>query len=270
MGDERVQRQDQQHGHRHVEDAQRAGIRQEAAQAEAERGPQADAREADQDEHDGHPCGVHPVVGGQADRRRGGQHHHPRLRIDPLERGGFDERHRPRLGAVRLHFARRADAPREVQQVRDARGFEDRVQQRQALERFAEAEADAEHQDRDADADAEQVRHRAAETEVDAGCEQHCVVRAGRDRRDEREQHAGGQRAEGEEFHRGFSISVLDWDGGQFSDGFLYSTGTVMWMGACTGDAAWGLGVVRVVGSQKRCPQSQYVVFEYSMHRCKK
>lgn len=206
MGDERVQRQDQQHGHRHVEDAQRAGIRQEAAQAEAERGPQADAREADQDEQDGHPCGIHSIVGGQADRRRGGQHHHPRLRVDPLECGGFDERHRPRFGSVRLHFARRADAPREVQQIGDARHFEERVQQRQALERFAEAEADAEHQDRDADADAEQVRHRTAKTEVDAGREQHRVVRAGRDRRDEREQHAGGQRAEGEEFHRGFSI----------------------------------------------------------------
>ncbi len=222
MRDEGVQRQDQQHGHRHVEDAQRAGIRQEAAQAEPERGPQADAREADQDEHDGHPRGVHPVVGGQADRRCGGQHHHPRLRIDPLERGGFDERHRPRLAAMRFHFARRADAPREVQQVRDARGFEDRVEQRDALEYLAEPEADAEHQDRDADADPAQVRHGAAETEIDAGREQHRVVRAGRDRRDEREQHAGGQRAQGEEFHRGFSIRF--WTGMEVSLATVFCT----------------------------------------------
>ncbi|KGD49431.1 hypothetical protein DP43_3664 [Burkholderia pseudomallei] len=201
LREHRIERQNEQCGHREIEDTQPPRIGEEAAQPLTERRPYADARQADEDEYERHPDGVAAIVRGELDRRRGGQHHHPCFRIDPLKRDRLDERHRARFAVVSAHFARRADAPREIQQIDDACGFEQRVEDRDPLECLAEAEADRQHQDRDAGADAEHVRQRAAEAEIDARCEQHRVVRAGRDRGDEREQHARGQRAEGEIVH---------------------------------------------------------------------
>lgn len=210
LRDERVERCHQQHGHRHVEHPQAARVRQESAHALAERGPDADAGKAHEDEHHGHADRTRAVAVRELNGGGGGQHHHPGFWVDELEQGGFDERHRARLAVVGVHFARCADPPGQIEQVGDACDLQHRVEHRQPRERLAEAEAHRHHHDRDAGADADHVRQRAAEAEIDARCEQHRVVRAGRDRRDEGEQHARGQGAQGQEIHGGASSDCFD------------------------------------------------------------
>ena len=92
----RVDRQHEKQRHRHVERAHPPPLGEETLHERAEAGPQGDAWQIDRHEHrrDHEHAGSEIVL--RDESSDAAERHGPRLWIDPLKRGGFQERHRPR------------------------------------------------------------------------------------------------------------------------------------------------------------------------------
>ncbi|EEF27759.1 conserved hypothetical protein [Ricinus communis] len=202
-GQQRIQRGHQRHSHDDVEDAHRTRVLQHAAHGHAKRRPAADADDADDAKHPGQQAGV---ADAEALRQVGGQRaerHHPGLRINPLEGGGAPEAHRPRdRRLVGAHRRGVRQLPRQPEKVHRAAVFEHDLQHRHPLEHHVQPEAGRENHEREAAGDAEQVRQRAHKTVIQAGGQDHGVVRAGRDGAD------GGKGAQGQQQFGRHDLSV--------------------------------------------------------------
>ncbi|MNL19885.1 hypothetical protein D3C87_1411090 [compost metagenome] len=130
-------------------------------------------------------------------RADGADSHNPGLGIDPLERGSAQVADRFALALLTVRDRPgMGDFPRQIQQIRRADVTQHGVEHRVSLEHRAQSETDRHHQYEEAAGNAEHMGDRAVKAEVHAGCQQHRVVRAGRDRGDKGKQGEAQQQIE--------------------------------------------------------------------------
>ena len=150
--------------------------------------------DADQRQHPGDHQHVARVAVARGIGGHGADHHHPGLRVHPLEQQRGQEADRPPGRGTRPDGARPSQSPGQHQQVERPGIAQQRVEQRRRRQQPVEPQPDQQHHQRVAGDDAGDVRQRAHEAVVHAGRQQHGVVRPRRDRGRQREAGQGQQR----------------------------------------------------------------------------